>query len=436
MSALSNIKEVSKMLDLPEDLVKKMIEKALIAGYKKEFGKEYDNVVIGSSEDLKKLEVFSIKKVVEEVKDPVLEISLEEARKYAKDININETINIPVDITKFGRPALDVIRNTLIQEKIEIEKDKIASIIRAKIGDIVTGKITNIRNRNIFVIINVGSEKIDGILPYDKQLPDEYRNYRVGDNINALVEDVISSEENDQKAKRKGVTFSDSKALLSRVSPEFVKKLFENNIPEVQKGLVEIKSIARIPGERSKVAVYSKFQGVDPVGACIGVGGSRILSVSREISGEKIDIVLWSDDLLSFARNVFGRDAVEYVEDRGSEVIIRIYEDRFDVIGKKSINIKLFEKLIEKNVKVIAVDVSSEKKEIFIDKDEIGEDTYVDYLPIDKSVIVKLKEKDIKTIGKLVENLPNLKSLGFLPKEISHIVEIVNEYIEVEVEEE
>lgn len=435
MTLSDTIKEIVKEMELPEDIIHKMLEKAFLAGYKKEYGEEYDNMVFKVSDDGKRVEIFSLKTVVEKVKNPVLEISVEEARKLVKEPKVGDKVEVKIPFDKFGRDAIKVIRNVFLSQKAEIERDKVNSIFRAKVGDILSCRISNMKGRNIDVIIDFGNSKVDGVIPYEHLMPEDHKLFKTGDIIKAVLIDIINpqGEAVGKKSFRK-----ESKLLLSRTVPEFVKRLFYNSIPEVNKGIVEIKAIGRVPGERSKVAVYSVFPDVDPVGACIGVGGSRIIGVSKEVSGEKIDVVLWSSDIEEFARNVFGRSAVHSVEERKGEVLVRMYESFLTALGKNSINVKLFSQMVGKDVKVMLVQEEKvlQKREIFIEEGEINENTYVDYLPFDKDILDKLKAKDIKTIGKLLESIEHLRSLGFSPREISHINKIVNEYIEVEVEEE
>lgn len=436
MMLLDNIKKIVQEMDLPEEIVHRMLHKALLAGYKREYGKDYDNMVFRISEDGKKAEILALKTVVEQVKDPVVEISLEEAKKYVKTPRVGDKVEIPISPANFSRQAIEVIKNVFLSQKAEIERDRVNSIFREKIGDILNCKISSMRGRDIEVVIDYGNFKIDGIIPHNHLMPEDHKLFKTGDNIKAVLIDILVPQDVQDTGGKRPVR-RDSKLVLSRTVPEFIKKLFYLNIPEVNKGIVEIKSVGRIPGERSKVAVYSIYRDVDPVGACIGVGGNRIVSVSKEVSGEKIDVVLWSENVEDFAKNVFGKMAVHSVEDRGNEVLVRIYESYLGVLGKNSINVKLFSQMIGKDVKVMLVEEGKvqQKSEIFIEEDEINENTYVDYLPFDKEVLDKLKSKNIRTIGELLESLDSLKSLGFSSREISHINSIVNEYIEIEVEE-
>lgn len=434
---LDNIKKIVYEMELPEDLVHKMLEKALLAGYKREYGKEYDNMVFRISEDGRKAEILSLKTVVDKVNDPVVEISINDAKKFTKDPKVGDKIEVPISPDKFSRQAIEAIRNALISQKLEIERDKVNSIFKAMLGNILQCKISNMKGKNIDVIIDFGNFKVDGVIPYNHLMPEDHKLFKTGDTIKAVLIDIESLQDT-QESTGKKVQRKESRLILSRTVPEFIKKLFYNNIPEVNKGVVEIKAIGRIPGERSKVAVYSVFPDVDPVGACIGVGGSRIISVSKEVSGEKIDVVQWSSNIEEFAKNVFGKFAVHSVEDRGGEILVKIYESYLNVLGKNSINVKLFSQMVGKDVKVMLVEEGkvTQKGEVFIEEDEINENTYVDYLPFDKDILDKLKAKNIKTIGTLLENLDSLKSMGFSSREISHINSIINEYIEIEVEEE
>lgn len=431
---LLDIKKIVQEMDLPEDIVHKMLQNAFLAGYKREYGKNYDNMVFRITDDGKKAEILSVKTVVEKVVDPVLEISLEEARKISKNAKIGDKIEVFLSPENFSRQAVEVIKNTFLSMKMEIERDKVASIFRNKIGDILVCRISNMKGRGIDVIVDMGNLKIDGFIPTEHLMPEDHKLFKPGDNIKAVLIDIVNPQEGQEVISRKS-TRKESKLILSRTVPEFIKKLFFNSIPEVNKGVVEIKAVGRIAGERTKVAVYSNFPGIDPVGACIGIGGSRIISVSKEVSGEKIDVVLWSDDISEFVRNVFGKDAVHSVEMREGEVLIKIFESHLSVLGKNSINVKLLSQMINKDVKVMLMP-EEQSREVFIEEEEVNENTYVDYLPFDKEVLDKLKQKNIKTIGNLLENIDSLKSLGFSSREISHITSIINEYIEVEVEEE
>ncbi|MGC8964564.1 MAG: NusA N-terminal domain-containing protein [Brevinematia bacterium] len=430
-----NIKQIAREMDLPEETVHDMIYKSILAGYKKHFGDDYDNLVFKISEDGKTANFMVVKKVVENVKNPVVEISLKEAKKYKGNVNIGDSIEIPFKPDILSRQAVEVVKSTFLSLKSQVDRDKVRSIFQPKIGDIVEGRIGNIKNRNIEVIIDLGNMKVDGIIPSEHTMPEDTKLFKVGDVIKAVLIDIVDPEEGKQdQIKRKT---KDSRLILSRTVPSFIERLFFKNIPEVSRGIVEVKAIGRIPGEKSKVAVYSKYPDVDPVGACIGVGGSRILSVSREISGEKIDVVLWSPDLFEFAKNVFGKYAVHSVEDRPNEVILKIFENNLSVLGRNSINSKLFSQMIGKEVKVMSVGQGTDEvSDVIIEESEVDENTYIDYLPFDRGIIDKLKSKGIKTIGDLIENINSLKSKGFTPGEVTYINQIVNEYIEVEVEEE
>lgn len=429
-----NIKQIAKEMDLPEETVHDMIYKSILAGYKKHFGEDYDNLVFKVSDDGKTASFLTVKKVVENVRDSVLEISLKEAKKYKSNVSLGETIEVPFKPDILSRQAVEVVKSTFLSLKLQVDRDKVRSVFQPKIGDIIEGKISNIRGRNISVVVNLGNMKVDGVIPSEHTMPEDTKLFKIGDLIKGILIDIVDPEESDQEQVRK--KSKDSKLILSRSVPKFIERLFFKNIPEVSKNIVEVKAVGRIAGERSKVAVYSKYQDVDPVGACIGVGGSRILSVSREVSGEKIDVVLWNPDLFEFAKNVFGKYAIHSVEDRGSEVILRIYESSLTVLGRDSINAKLFSQMIGKEVKVIAVSEGSGETTDIIEESEVDENTYVDYLPFDKNIIDKLKNKGIKTIGDLLENLDSLKSKGFTSREVAYINQIVNEYIEIEVEEE
>ena len=274
--------------------------------------------------------VYSIKKVTEKPENTIQEISLKEAKKINKSLDIGDEVQIEIIPKNFGRIAAQTAKQVIIQKIREAEKEIMYTEYSDKKGEIVSGAIHK-ADKGV-VIMDLG--KLEGIMPAKEQIPTEH--YRVNDKIKAYVVDVVMGEKGGPQV------------IVSRSNADFVKKLLEFEIPEIYEGLIEIKSIARDPGQRSKVAVYSQDPNIDPVGSCVGQRGIRIQNVINELHGEKIDVIEWNDDISIFIASsllpakIMAVDVKE--EERFAQVIVP--DDQLSLaIGKSGQNARLAAKL-------------------------------------------------------------------------------------------
>lgn len=274
--------------------------------------------------------LYTVKKVVEQVTNPRTEITLEEAHRTQPDVELGGEFRIEVQPPGFGRIAAQTAKQVIIQRVREAERDSIYQSFKNREGELITGIVQRVVKNN--VIVNVG--KAEAILPPREQLPRE--DYRPGDRIRAYIVEV--------KKGTRGAT-----VLLSRSHPGMLLRLFEIEVPEIEEGIVEIKGVAREPGERAKIAVISRDSNVDPVGACVGYRGSRVQVIVRELGGEKIDIIPWQENPANFVRNALAPAQVGSVTvDESSHALhVLVADDQLSLaIGRRGQNARLAAKLV------------------------------------------------------------------------------------------
>ncbi len=322
--------ELEKENGIKKDFLMESIESALVIAYKKNFDCNDENVKVVLDKNDGQMHVYQEKDVVEEVADDKKEISLANAQKINSNYNVGDKVNFELMPKEFGRIAAQTARQVITQKLREASRDVIFTEFADKKGEIITGLVQKADGGA--VIMDLG--RIEGIMPKKEQIPTE--KYHVNDKIRACI---ISVE--------KGVKGS-TQIILSRASTEFVRKLFEIEIPEIYEGVIEIKSISRDAGSRSKVAVYSPNPNIDPVGSCVGQKGIRIQNIINELNGEKIDVIEWNEDpsiYISAAllpAKVLAVDIKE--EEKFAQVIVP--DDQLSLaIGKGGQNAKLAAKL-------------------------------------------------------------------------------------------
>ena len=322
--------ELEKVNGIDKEFLMQSIESALVVAYKRNFDCNDENVKIVLDKNDGQMHVYQEKDVVEEVTDNKKEISLEAAQKINTYYNIGDKVEFELMPKEFGRIAAQTARQVITQKIREASRDVIFSEFADKKGEIITGLVQKADGGS--VIMDLG--RIEGIMPKKEQVPTE--KYSVNDKIRACI---ISVE--------KGVKGS-TQIVLSRASTEFVRKLFEIEIPEIYEGVIEIKSISRDPGSRSKVAVYSPNPNIDPVGSCVGQKGIRIQNIINELHGEKIDVIEWNEDpsiYISTALLPAKVLAVDVKEDEKFAQVI-VPDDQLSLaIGKGGQNAKLAAKL-------------------------------------------------------------------------------------------
>jgi N utilization substance protein A len=277
------------------------------------------------------LRVFVTKKAVESPQNGAEEIALAEARTVRPDVKEGETVEIDLPSETLGRIAAQAAKQVIFQKVRDAEQEKIYGEFAPRIGEIVTGVIRRIEDSVIILEVN----RTEVAFPLREKLPNEQP--RRGDLIKAVITQVFKGTQGPQ-------------VVVSRSSPRFLSRLLETEIPEIANGTIEIKDIVRQAGERSKVAVASRERDIDPVGACIGVKGNRVLAISKELQGEKIDIISWSPDLVTYAKAALSPakvDGLQVVDRSEKTLLASVPGDQLSLaIGKKGINVKLASRLV------------------------------------------------------------------------------------------
>ncbi|MEB1810127.1 MAG: transcription termination factor NusA [Bacillaceae bacterium] len=325
MEALSTLE---KEKGISKEVILEAIEAALISGYKRNFN-QAQNVRVDINRETGDIRVFARKTVVEEVFDARLEISQDAAKELNPNFEVDDVVEIEVTPKNFGRIAAQTAKQVVTQRVREAERGIIYSDFIDREEDIITGIVQ--RQDSRFIYVDLG--KVEAILPVNEQMPNE--SYRHNDRIKAFITKVEKTTKGPQ-------------IMISRTHPGLLKRLFELEVPEIYDGTVEIKSVAREAGDRSKIAVHAENPEVDPVGACVGPKGQRVQTIVNELKGEKIDIVRWSEDPIEYVANALSPSKVVQVkvneEEKMTQVIVPDYQLSL-AIGKRGQNARLAAKL-------------------------------------------------------------------------------------------
>ncbi len=427
--------EMSKEKNIDRDLLQGIVEETLSLLVKKKYSNE-SNFEIIVNMDKGDIEIYLMRTIVENVENPSLEISLEEANergeeKYEVGEEFIEEITLDNINTSFGRRLISLASQNLNQKIREVEKDNIYNEYNTKVGEIIIGELYQIRRNSILVLHN----KVETILPREEQIPNEPYRFKKNQTIKAIVKEV----------RRSGISGL-PEVILSRASDDFLARLFEIEIPEIYDGIIQIKSIARDPGERSKVAVVSFDDRVDPVGACVGMKGIRIHSIVRELNNENIDLIEYSDDDAEFIAKALLPAKVKDVniqpEIRSATVVVP--DDQVSLaIGKNGQNVRLASKLTGYSITLINetgedIDLSEFEEEIgselFKNLIDNGIETARGLLETEPEVLLKIKgmtkkvlleirsillgEFDEPETDDMIEKIKNLKTKSSKPKKV------------------
>lgn len=348
LDALEEEKQISK------EKILEALEAALLSAYKKNYfpnsgksnkdkdkegSKELTNVHVNIDRITGEITIRTTMTIVEEVQDDKCEVSLAYAQQIDPRFEVGDTIDFQIPNDNFKRIAAHAAKNVLKQKIRENERSMIYADFVDRQGEIVTGIVQRKSNRTLFIDIG----KTEGILPAKEQVPGE--NFNVHDRIKALIMDVKKASDDSKTNKRND---SGSQVFLSRSHPNFVRKLFEMEVPEIQDGTVEIKGIAREAGSRTKIAVYTEFENVDPIGSCVGPRGARVQAVVDELSGEKIDIITWSEVPEELISNVLSPAEVEevFVDEEEKKATAVVPDKQLSLaIGKEGQNVRLAAKV-------------------------------------------------------------------------------------------
>ncbi|MFI3258159.1 MAG: transcription termination factor NusA [Spirochaetales bacterium] len=388
---------------LTQEAVLKTIETTIKAAYKRKFGTS-ENCLVEFEDDLSDVTVYSRKIIVDGVYDPVTEIELEDALAMSPDCEIGDEIDIVIDPRDFERSAIQTGKQIAHQSLTEIQKDTLMAEYREKIGEIIIGYYQREKNGNIYIDLG----KVEGILPNKFQSPREV--YHKNDRIKALIVDV----------KKTG---SGLQVVLSRSDPDFVRSIIELEVPEIYDNTIEIHNIVREAGYRTKVAVHSRRDDIDPVGACVGLKGVRIQSIIRELEGEKIDILRYSPDPRMFIKNALSPaevTAVVILDEEKRQALAVVPEGQFSLaIGKQGLNVRLANKLVDWSIDVkteeqyegfdtLLAESRRAAQDLFSDSDEEYEISTVAELPgIDERVATVLANNNIIDIQDFINAQEN-----------------------------
>jgi len=377
------IDQISRDKGIDRKLLVEAIEEAVKSAARKKYGSRRD-IEVQFDEETGEIEVFQYRTVVEEVEDEETELSLDEARKLDPEAELEDDIGEKIlDIADLGRIAAQSAKQVIIHRMRDAERDVIYEMFRDRQGSIVNGIVQRFERGNM--IINLG--RTDAILPRDGQIPK--RSFKQGDRIRAYLQEVRQDSR-------------DSQLVLSRTSNEFLIKLFELEVPEIAEGIVKIMGASREPGFRAKIAVSSTESDVDPVGACVGLKGSRVQNVVQELQGERIDIVPWSPDPAKYVYNALAPAEVSMVivDEDSHQLLVVVPDDQLSLaIGRQGQNVRLASRLMNWRI-----DVKSESRYANLEDD--GYLSLIAIEGIDENMADRLFGAEISSAALLAEADP------------------------------
>lgn len=383
------------MIRILEDVFRTMIKK------KYTYDDNFDIIINADKGDL---EIYRIREIVEDDSEDIWDhdkISVTEARKIEPDFEVGEEVSEPIDIESFGRRAVTTARQTLMQKVKDLEKDILYQKYKDIVGEIITGEVYQVLSREVLLIDAEGNEIS---IPRSEQIPKD--RYRKGENVRAIVHKVEMVNGN-------------PKIVLSRTSPVFLERLFEQEVPEVYDGLITIKKAVREPGERAKVAVESYDDRIDPVGACVGMKGSRIHAIVRELQNENIDVINYTENLELFIQRALSPAKIVNmkIDKENNRVSVYLKPDQVSLaIGKGGLNIKLASRLVGMEIDVFR-ELGEQTTEEDVDLDEfsdeieswvidqlkqIGLDTAKSVLALNKEELVRRTDLEEETVDNVM----------------------------------
>ena len=345
LSIVEALGQIAREKNVDRELVIQTLADALVSAAKRRYGNT-ENYEVEIDPIQGKMEVFAIMTVVEEVVEPSMELLLEDAQDIDSKAELGSVLKHKLDFSDFGRNAIQTAKQILIQRVREAERERIHDEFIGRVGTIESGTVQQISHGDI--VLNLG--RAEAAVPYKEQIRRE--RYRQGDAVRCLIYEVLKSSRGPQ-------------VLLSRTHPEFLKKLFSIEVPEISEGIVDIHAVAREPGERAKIAVSSTDERVDPVGACVGIKGSRVQAIVRELSGERIDIVPWIDEPDIFITRALSPATVTrcITDSRRRHAVVIVEEDQLSLaIGKGGQNSRLAVQLTGWGLDIITEDQYQERR--------------------------------------------------------------------------
>ena len=405
VSMVETFKEFTDTKNIDRTTLVSVLEESFRNVIAKIFGSD-ENFDVIVNPDKGDFEIYRNRIVVAngEVADENKEIALSDAQKIESDYEVGEEVSERVDFTKFGRRAILNLRQTLASKILELEHDSLYNKYKDRVGQVISAEVYQVWKREVLLVDDENNELI---LPKSEQIPNDQ--YRKGETIRAVIHQVNNDNNN-------------PKIILSRTSPEFLKRLLEAEVPEINDGLITIRRVARMPGERAKIAVESYDERIDPVGACVGVKGSRVHGIVRELNNENIDVINYTSNIKLFIQRALSPAEVSSItvdeENHKAEVYLKPEEVSL-AIGRGGLNIKLASMLTE-----YTIDVFRE-----VDANEADEDIYLDEFAdeIDQWVIDAIKAIGLDT-AKAVLNAPRemlIEKADLEEETVDHMLEVL-----------
>jgi N utilization substance protein A len=421
------IRQLVQDRGISEDLIVKTIEDILLAAYRRRFGTS-ENAVIQINDDATEVTIYAQKRIVVVVDDPVTEIGLEDALTHNDQAEIGDELLIEINPRDFDRVSIQSAKQRARQTLREIQKDTLYSEFEGKVGEMIIGYHQRERNGAIFVDLG----KAEGIMPRKYQSPREV--YQPNDRIRALIYELEK-------------TPTGLQIILSRTHTQFVRKIFELEVPEIYDGTIEIYKMVREPGYRTKMAVYSTRDDVDPVGACVGMRGVRIQAVVRELEGEKIDVLNYDPDPASFIRNALQpaeTEEIVIVDEATRHALAVVPDSQFSLaIGRQGLNVRLANRLVDWNIDVktraqvaemnIEGDSKQEAAALFNQDGEQEIDQIAQLPGVPERIAVALADQGIERIEDLVEMSDEalVTTRGLTSEDVSTIRNLIDETVEI-----
>ena len=424
INLIETFSEFKEFKNIDRETMMRILEDVFRHMLQKRFGSD-ENFEIIVNIDRGDLEIWRNREIVEDgaVEDENTQIAFSEAIKIEPDFEVGEEVSEELKLEDFGRREILAIRQNLVSKVMEYEKDSIYRKYKEKVGEIITGEVYQVWKKEILILDDEGYELS---LPKQEQIPSDF--YRKGDTIRAVV----------SRVEMKNNTPS---IVLSRTSPVFLERLFESEVPEIYDGLITIKKIVRVPGERAKVAVESYDDRIDPVGACVGMKGSRINAIIRELRGEKIDIVQWSDDPAQYAANALNPAKISKVlilDQAGKRMEVIVEEKQQSLaIGKKGQNVRLASRLIGWQIDVKSEEQKKQEVLSVMESLTSSSTSLTELEGISDRMIERLREAGIENVERILElGEDKLKEIpGVGDKTAAKIMEAAKDlFEEVEIE--
>ena len=391
---LDALSQITREKSVDRALLIETLEQGLASAVRRKYGPTAD-VVVKFAGDSGSITMELRRTVVEVVEDPGPQMTVEEARTHKRDAKVGDVITFPLSIAEFGRNAIQTAKQVLIQRVREAERDRVFKEYSDKIGVLVRGVVQQVDRGNVIVKL----DHSEGFLPAREQIPRSY--HRQGDYVRAVVINVDKSVKGPQ-------------VILSRTHPDFLKRLFENEVPEIADNIVEVKAVAREAGARSKISVFSTDPRVDAVGSCVGLKGSRVQSIVRELGGERIDIVPWSTDPAVFVSRALSPARVMdvKVQEEDKRMVVVVADDQLSLaIGKGGQNARLAARLTGWKIDLVS---KSEQKA----REDLVKSTRIEVesLGLGEATTEKLISAGIETVQDLIatpfEKLVEIPGIG------------------------